>query len=161
MLFPLKPVVPDPQKVAVQICETGEQLSFAQLDQGANRVARVMRSLGLQHGDHVALLLPNGLDFLKTCFGLDRAGVYYTTINTRLTLDEIVHIVQDCDARLFLVDSRLDVVKDGLQQRLSDQVLKFSVGAPLSGFEDWESAFIGASDAPIEDPSQGLDMLYS
>ena len=161
MLFPLKPVVPDPQKVAVQICETGEQLSFAQLDQGANRVARVMKSLGLQHGDHVALLLPNGLDFLKTCFGLDRAGVYYTTINTRLTLDEIVHILQDCDARLFLMDSRLNVVKDGLQQRPSDQVLKFCVGEPFSGFGDWEAALTGASDAPIEDPSQGLDMLYS
>jgi fatty-acyl-CoA synthase len=161
MLFPLKPVTPDPQKVAVQICETGEQLSFAQLDHGANRVARVLRSLGIQQGDHVALLLPNGLDFLKTCFGLDRAGVYYTTINTRLTLDEIVHILQDCDARLFLLDSRLDVVKDGLQQRLSDQVLKFCVGEPLPGFGDWEAALTNALDAPIEDPSQGLDMLYS
>jgi len=161
MLFPLKPVTPDPQKVAVQICETGEQLSFAQLDHGANRVARVLGALGIQRGDHVALLLPNGLDFLKACFGLDRAGVYYTTINTRLTLDEIVHILQDCDARLFLLDSRLDVVKDGLQQRLSDQVLKFCVGEPLPGFGDWEAALTNALDAPIEDPSQGLDMLYS
>jgi fatty-acyl-CoA synthase len=161
MLFPLKPVTPDPQKVAIQICETGEQLTFAQLDHGANRVARVLRSLGIQRGDHVALLLPNGLDFLKTCFGLDRAGVYYTTINTRLTLDEIVHILQDCDARLFLMDSRLDVVQDGLQTRLSNQVLKFCVGEPLAGFGDWKGALSDASDAPIEDASQGLDMLYS
>ena len=161
MLFPLKPVTPDPQKVAIQICETGEQLTFAQLDHVANRVARVLRSLGIQRGDHVALLLPNGLDFLKTCFGLDRAGVYYTTINTRLTLDEIVHILQDCDARLFLMDSRLDVVQDGLQTRLSNQVLKFCVGEPLAGFGDWKGALSDASDAPIEDASQGLDMLYS
>jgi len=161
MLFPLKPVTPDPQKVAIQICETGEQLTFVQLDHGANRVARVLRSLGIQRGDHVALLLPNGLDFLKACFGLDRAGVYYTTINTRLTLDEIVHILQDCDARLFLMDSRLDVVQDGLQTRLSNQVLKFCVGEPLAGFGDWKGALSDASDAPIEDASQGLDMLYS
>jgi fatty-acyl-CoA synthase len=120
-----------------------------------------LRLLGIQRGDHVALLLPNGLDFLKTCFGLDRAGVYYTTINTRLTLDEIVHILQDCDARLFLMDSRLDIVQDGLQTRLSNQVLKFCVGEPLAGFGDWKGALSDASDAPIEDASQGLDMLYS
>lgn len=161
MLFPLPPVVPDPQKVAIQICETGDQLTFAQLEQSANRVARVLRSLGIQRGDHVALLLPNGLDFLQACFGLDRAGVYYTTINTRLTLAEIVHILQDCDARLFLLDSRLDIVQDGLQQRLSDQVLKFCVGEPLPGFSDWEAALRAASDGPIEDAAQGLDMLYS
>ena len=161
MLFPLQPVVPDPKKVAIQICETGDQLTFAELEQSANRVARVLRSLGIQRGDHVALLLPNGLDFLQACFGLDRAGVYYTTINTRLTLAEIVHILQDCDARLFLLDSRLDVVPDGLQESLSDQVLKFCVGEPLPGFSDWEAALRAASDAPVEDASQGLDMLYS
>lgn len=161
MLFPLQPVVQDPQKVAIQICETGDQLTFAELEQSANQVARILRSLGIQRGDHVALLLPNGLEFLQACFGLDRAGVYYTTINTRLRPDEIVHILQDCDARLFLLDSRLDVVKDSLQQRLPVKVLKFCVGEPLEGFGDWTAALRGASDAPIEDASQGLDMLYS
>jgi fatty-acyl-CoA synthase len=59
------------------------------------------------------------------------------------------------------MDSRLDVVQDGLQTRLSNQVLKFCVGEPLAGFGDWKGALSDASDAPIEDASQGLDMLYS
>lgn len=161
MLFPLPPVVQNPGKVAIQICETGERLTFAELECGANRIARVLRSNGIVRGDHVALLLPNGLPFLQACFGLDRAGVYYTTINTRLAISEIVHILRDCDARLLLLDSGLDIVRDGLLDALNGPVLRFCVGDLLPGFYDWETAVLAESDASIDDASQGLDMLYS
>jgi fatty-acyl-CoA synthase len=154
-------VVQNPGKVAIQICETGERLTFAELERGANRVARVLRSNGIVRGDHVALLLPNGLPFLQACFGLDRAGVYYTTINTRLAISEIVHILRDCDARLLLLDSGLDIVRDGLLEALNGPVLRFCVGDLLPGFYDWETAVLAESDASIDDASQGLDMLYS
>ena len=40
---------------------------------------------------------------LKACFGADRAGVYYTTIGTRLLADEIAYIGRDCGARMLVV----------------------------------------------------------
>jgi acyl-CoA synthetase (AMP-forming)/AMP-acid ligase II len=35
------------------------------------------------------------------------------------------------------------------------------VGTPARGFESWEAVVDAAADAPISDPAQGLDMLYS
>ena len=85
MLFPIDAGAQDPAKLAFQMCETGEQVSFAQLDARANQVAQLLRACGVAPGEHVALLMKNDRRFLEACFGMDRCGVYYTTISTRLT----------------------------------------------------------------------------
>ena len=59
MLFPLHPALPDPDKVAFRMCESGRQVSFAELDAKANQVAHAVNHLGLQPGDHVAVLMNN------------------------------------------------------------------------------------------------------
>ena len=84
MLFPIDVGAPDPSKIAFQMCETSEQVTYAQLDVRANQVARVLRSCGASPGDHVAVLMKNHRRFLEACFGMNRCGVYYTTISTRL-----------------------------------------------------------------------------
>lgn len=161
MLFPLDGVDIDPNKIAFEICEQGEQVSFAQLDQRANQVAHVLRRLGINTGDHVALLLKNERRFLEACFGMDRAGVYYTTINTRLTLDEIAYIVRDCGARLLLLSSGLAELATPLLEKFGDQIACFVVGPAASGQSSWDAVVDAAPDTPIADPAQGLDMLYS
>ncbi len=90
------------------MCESGESVSFGQLDARANQVARVLRSCGVTRGAHVALLMKNHRRFLEACFGADRAGVYYTTISTRLLADEMAYIVRDCAAQVLVVSAGLD-----------------------------------------------------
>ncbi|NBW69116.1 MAG: acyl-CoA synthetase, partial [Betaproteobacteria bacterium] len=69
MLFPLPGIAPHPDKIAFEMCESGETVSFLQLDQRANQVAQVLRQLGIQAGDHVAMVLKNERRFLEACFG--------------------------------------------------------------------------------------------
>ena len=88
MLFPIQASDADPQKIAFQMCESGERVTFAQLDERANQVAHLVASTGVQPGDHVAILMGNCRELLELCFGLDRSGVYYTLISTRLTAEE-------------------------------------------------------------------------
>ena len=115
MLFPLQAPTADPQKVAFQMCESGEQVTFAQLDERANQVAHLVDRLGLQPGDHVAVLMGNCRELVELCFGLDRSGVYYTLISTRLTVEEVAYIVADCDARLFVYATGLDLLDQGVR----------------------------------------------
>ena len=161
MLFPIDVVSPDPSKIAFRMCETGEQVTYAQLDVRANQVAQVMRSCGVGPGDHVAVLLKNHRRFLEACFGMDRCGVYYTTISTRLNADEVAYIVADCSAKVLVVSADIDETAAQLRQLLPAHVRCFSVGGSLSGFSSWEDAVDSASPLPITDQSQGLDMLYS
>ena len=161
MLYPLNHSAADPHKPAFQILETGEQVTFGELDKKANQVAQCIRGLGVKKSQHVALLMVNDKDFLEACFGMDRAGVYYTTISTRLTVDEIAYIVCDCAARVLIVSSELVSIAERLVKLLPKNVQVFSTGPGLVGYLSWQDALIKQSTLAISDGSQGLDMLYS
>jgi long-chain acyl-CoA synthetase len=161
MLFPIDPGHAQPDKIAFEICESGEQVSYAQLDARANQVAQVMRSCGVLPGEHVAILMENNRRFLEACFGMDRAGVYYTTISTRLTTDEVAYIVKDCAAKVLLLSIALEEVVTKLSALLPTHVRCFSIGGSVCGMSSWEATVDTASALPLSDAKQGLDMLYS
>ena len=161
MLFPIDPAPGDADRLAFQMCETGESVTFGQLDLRANQVAQVLRRCGVARGAHVALLLKNQRRLLEACFGADRAGVYYTTISTRLMADEIAYIVRDCGARVLVVAAGLDKLVQQLRPLRPGDLRCFMVGTPAPGFESWEAAVDAAAASPIADPAQGQDMLYS
>ena len=96
-----------PEKVAYRMADTGESLTFAELDAASNRVAHVLRDAGLVPGDHVALLVENSLEFFEICWGAQRSGIYYTTISTHLKTAEILYILNDCGARVFFASAAL------------------------------------------------------
>ncbi|MBK7516900.1 MAG: acyl-CoA synthetase [Rubrivivax sp.] len=161
MLFPIDQAPGDADRLAFQMCESGETVTFGQLEARANQVARVLRSCGVTRGRHVALLMKNHRRFLEACFAADRAGVYYTTISTRLTAEEIAYIVRDCAAQVLVVSADLGELIRQLRPLLPEDLRCFTVGTPVPGFESWEAAVDDAHDSPIADPAQGLDMLYS
>jgi fatty-acyl-CoA synthase len=161
MLFPMDGHPADPSRLAFQMCETGEKVSFGQLDARANQVAHVLRSCGVGPGEHVAVLMTNQRQFLEACFGMDRAGVYYTTISTRLNCEEVAYIVKDCSAKVLVVSDDLTEVCASLRALLPAHVRCFTLGQGMAGYERWDEAVGSASVLPIADQSQGLDMLYS
>lgn len=163
MLFPLHPARPDPDKVAFRMCESGRQVSFAELDAKANQVAHAVNHLGLQPGDHVAVLMNNCPELLELCFGMDRSGVYYTLISTRLTAQEISYIVKDCGARLFVYSSDVKVANQALFSGLPPALQCFWVGPGegSTGHGDWCAYCATQPTHLTANPLQGSDMLYS
>jgi fatty-acyl-CoA synthase len=161
MLFPIRGVEADPHKIAFEMCESGEQVTFQQLDQRANQVAQVVRQLGIEPGEHVAMVLKNERRFLEACFGMDRSGVYYTTINSRLTASEIIYIVRDCGARLLLISGALPDLAKTLLEYFAGQIFCFVVGDQTTAEHSWNQRVDAAPMHAIEPLSQGLDMLYS
>lgn len=163
MLIPLQPVNVDPEKVAFQMCESGEQVTYAQLNNRANQVAHLISDLGILPGDHVAVLMNNCRELMELCFGLDRSGVYYTLISTRLTTDEMAYIVQDCGARLFVYSSALELADKDLFSKLPNTLNCMRVGPSVEQWKhkDWTAE---CSKMPISANAQALqggDMLYS
>ena len=164
MLFPLlsdSSSPADPEKTAFAICETGETVSFAQLEARANQVAHVLRGCGVQLGEHVVMVMTNGRRFLEACFGMDRSGVYYTSISTRLTASEVAYIVNDCAAKVLVISDGVECDTAELQALLPPSVQCFRTGRGMAAFADWCEVVDAAPIVPIEDAAQGLDMLYS
>ena len=51
MLIPIHPLRVDPEKIAFQMCESGEQVTFAQLEDRANQVAHWVSDSGILPGE--------------------------------------------------------------------------------------------------------------
>jgi len=156
LLYPIGATDQDPEAIAFRVCGEPEVVTVGQLEQRANQAAHVFRACGAQLGDHVAILLKNQREFFEICFGAERAGLYYTTISTRLTVAEIAYIVQDCGAKVLIVGEDLLELGAKVSQALTAPIQQFVVGRP-----SWQARAGQFSTAPISDEAQGLDMLYS
>lgn len=153
---PYQPRHHDPCKPAFAICETGESVTFGELEARANQGAHLLRARGIGTGDHIAILLENRREFLEICFAADRSGVYYTTIGTQLTPNEIAYVLRDCGARMLVTSAR----HAATAAKLGDLPV-YVVGAAPRGCHDWTRATRAMPATPIPDERQGLDMLYS
>jgi long-subunit acyl-CoA synthetase (AMP-forming) len=58
-------------------------------------------SRGSEAGDAIALFLENHPRFFEICWAAQRSGLYYTAISSRLGVDELSYIVNNCKARVF------------------------------------------------------------
>ncbi len=160
MLYPMTPEK-DPGAAAFTMCGTDEVVTYGDLEARSNQAAHLFRSCGARPRDHVALLMKNDRELMEICFGAERAGLYYTTMSTRLTPAELAFIVRDCGARVLVASGSLAGVAEQLGPMLPSGVRCFLVGGVASGWEDWIPAAAALPATPIHDEAQGCDMLYS
>ncbi|HEX9987443.1 MAG TPA: long-chain fatty acid--CoA ligase [Chloroflexia bacterium] len=67
----------------------GEKLTYAQLDDHANRFAAGLQSLGVQPGDRLAIILPNCPQFLIALYGALKAGAVVLPLNPAYVAREL------------------------------------------------------------------------
>jgi fatty-acyl-CoA synthase len=84
-----------PDKLAVVSLATGERLTYAQLNERAERAADTLSAL-LEPGDRFGLLAHNSIEFLELFFAAGKAGVIVVPLSTRATEHELRHIANDC-----------------------------------------------------------------
>ena len=94
-----------PDKPAYIMGGTGEIITYRELHDAANRLAQLFAALGLEVGDHVAFCLENHPRFYELAWGATYAGLNYTAMSSRLTVDEAEYIVNDCGARVFITSA--------------------------------------------------------
>lgn len=69
------------------------RMSYADLDDRANRFANALAGLGVKPGDHVGLLLRNGHEYLEGMLGAFKLRAVPINVNTRYTTDELTYLL--------------------------------------------------------------------
>ena len=87
-----------PDRIAVVSIETGERITYAELNARAERAAATLRAV-LQPGDRFGLLAYNSVEFLELFFAAGKADAIVVPLSTRTTEHELKHIANDCDMR--------------------------------------------------------------
>ena len=80
-----------------------EEISFAELDEGADRVANGLAALGVTPGERVAFLGKNHPLYFEAFLGAARIGAVMTPVNWRLAPPEVAYILGNCEARVVFV----------------------------------------------------------
>ena len=146
-----------PDKPAVIVAETGETVSYAELDAASNRAAQLFRSHGLKHDDVVAFMLENTPHYYGLTWGAQRAGLRYVCISSRLTQDETDYILENSGAKMLVVSASLASAALQLETRIE----RYSMGGEIAGWTRIEDALAAMPATRIADERAGVDMLYS
>lgn len=149
-----------PDKPAMIMASTGETLTFGQLDAAANRGAHLLRRLGLQRGDGVALFMDNSPRFLEIVWAAERAGLYLTPISSKLNAEEAAYIVQDAGAGAIIAGKGVGMAAEALAALRPDLPAYMTDGS-APGFIPWEETVASEPDTLPEDAAPGSIMLYS
>src|SRR5579875_2277855 len=92
-----------------------QSLTFEEFDRRVNRFAHALRAEGVEPGDRVALLLPNGLTMAEAYFATARAGAVAVPVNVRWAPPEIRYVLEDAEPRLVVAGAEFgDVLPKAL-----------------------------------------------
>ncbi|KAF6562528.1 amino acid adenylation domain-containing protein, partial [Paenibacillus sp. EKM207P] len=127
----------------------GEQLTYRELNERANRLARTLRSQGVTKDHLVGLMTERSVDLIVGMLGILKAGGAYVPIDPTYPEERIRYMLDDSGAELLLTQSHLvdKVAFDG-------QVLVLN-GAESVHHED------GSNLEPLSGPNDLTYVIYT
>lgn len=150
-----------PNKAAVIQSDTGQQVSYKELDDRSNQLAQLFWSMGLRKGDHVAVLMENDVRYFDIVWASLRSGLYLTTVNRYLTSEEAAYIVNNSGAQLVLTSDYLAKISTALPSLCPNVKKWLMTGQTEAGFEAYEQALAAHPAKPLAEEPAGAFMLYS
>ncbi|MDD5175015.1 MAG: acyl-CoA synthetase [Sterolibacterium sp.] len=150
-----------PNKPACIMAGSGISVSYAELDERANRLAQYFRKSGLKTGDHVALLLENHHRYFEVLWAALRSGLYLTPISTHFSLDEIAFIVNDCEATCFITSQYMEQAARDLVAITPAVRTRLMVDGEIPGYPSYETTISAMPAGRIADEGLGDIMSYS
>jgi long-chain acyl-CoA synthetase len=162
-VYPGKQAAARPNHPAVIMGQTGEVITYGELDVRSNRLAHLFRSRGLLRLDHYAIFMENNARYIECCAAGTRSGLYYTCINSFLTPDELSYIVNNCEARILITsEAKRNVVIAALQNCPRIELCLIADGkGDGERVKNLDEATAVFPPTPITDESLGIAMLYS
>ena len=152
-----------PLQPAFIMAQSGEAVTYAELEARSNRIAHFLRGQGLKREDHFAIFMENNSRYLEACGAGERSGLYFTCINSYLTAAELVYILTNSQSKvLFTSKAKLDVAREALASCPDVKVCVVMDGAGESErIVGLHQATAGLPKTPIADENIGIAMLYS
>jgi len=141
------------------------RLTFAAVDERANRLAHALAARGIGPGDHVALYLYNGTEYLEGMLAAFKLRAVPINVNYRYVEDELRHLLDNSDAAAVVFHREFVPKLASVRAELPELHTYVAVDddsshdlAPLEALE-YEAALRGASPERDFEP-RSPDDLY-
>jgi long-chain acyl-CoA synthetase len=127
------------------------ELSYRQLRERSDLVARAIVAAGLVPGTRIAYLGNESVDYYATVFGCARSGTVLVPINFRLSPAEVDHILRDSGSVLLFADPGFPVGQDVPGLTTVD----------TGRFDDWLAGTSDHNRLPTTGPDDPVVQLYT
>ncbi len=151
--------VPD-RKALVCVASEGRpevRLTHAQLEERSTRLAHVLADRGVGPGDHVALHLHNGNEYLEGMLAAFKLRAVPVNVNYRYTAAELRYLLEDSDSVAVVHEPDFAGVLDDATAGMAEPPTRLPIG------DDYEAALAAASPERDFGPRSGDDhyILYT
>jgi fatty-acyl-CoA synthase len=151
-----------PEKLALVDAHTGRQISYAQLNERANRFANFLQeTLGLQRGERISILAQNSTNYYEILFGCGKTGVILNTLNWRLAVPELAYILNDCAPRLLIYEPEFAETVEALRAQTKSDFYTIMGGKAPEGEYTYEAALAAGSTQDVEIPRLNYDDTWA
>jgi fatty-acyl-CoA synthase len=128
-----------PERIAIRFL--GAELTYAELDRRAGRLATGLAEHGIGRGDRVATLTPNTPDHVAAFFACARLGAILQPVSWRLAPPEVAYQLADAEPTLLLVAEEHDELArhagaDVEIARIGDPTLEADGEVPAAAEDD-------------------------
>jgi fatty-acyl-CoA synthase len=79
------------------------RVTWAQARAEARKLAKALIAAGIGPGDHVAIWVPNHIEWVEMWFATAYVGAVLVTVNTRYKTEEVRYILRQSDARMLVM----------------------------------------------------------
>ncbi|MDQ1384411.1 MAG: 3-oxocholest-4-en-26-oate---CoA ligase [Actinomycetota bacterium] len=157
-----------PDRIAL-VCND-RRLTFAELDERAERVAHVLRGAGVESGDKVAIMCMNAPEYMEAFFGAQKLGCVPVNVNYRYVGTELAFLLDNSDSVALVyhdefastVGEALSALPTGRRPRLLLQVAHADGIARLEGARDYDEALnaVDVSEPATTREPSGDDLIF-
>jgi len=156
-----------PDKLAVVDDRGGGDVvrwTYAELEAEANRLGNALVSLGVTPGEKVVWCGPNSRQVVAFVNAARKAGAVSVPLNYRLTAEEALYVVDNCDATIAYVDAEQAPMFAAIRDRLDKlrQIIVYG-GEPPAGMLGDDFVAAASADRPPEpgEENTGGTMIYT
>jgi long-chain acyl-CoA synthetase len=152
-----------PLQPAFIMANSGESVSYAELEARTNRLSHLFRKHGLKRLDHYAIYMENNSRYLEACGAGEKSGLYFTCVNSYLTAPELAYILTNSQSRILITSlAKLDIAREALKECPNIELCIVADGKSESErIVGLNEATAGLPKTPITDQWIGTAMLYS
>jgi amino acid adenylation domain-containing protein len=156
----------DQRPEALALVLHGQHVTYRQLEEWSNQLARLLKDAGCQRGDRVCLLLPKSIPAIVSILGTLKADCVYVPMDPSSPAARLQVMIETCEARCLVTSrataTRLREVLPNLNLSAPLRVGWMEPGSPAEGLEPtftWED-LAAQSPAGLDYRNTSLDVAH-
>ncbi len=141
----------------------GHSVSFREFKQHVDRLACGLQRAGITHGQRIAVLGKNSLEYFMLYGAAAALGAVVLPVNWRLSAEEVTFNINDGGAVMLMASAEYQPLVDGIREKLETVKAFFNLEPNRGGYDDFNTLLdAGASPDPVEvHGSDGLVIIHT